>query len=115
MYAAHLYDAVFLYATALGATLRENNITDPAEIMEAAKDGKSLFKRIIADRKYDSQSILLSDTFSYLLFVSFHSSLDSHRFEICFGKVWSAPSFYHVFRSRDNIFRDCITQISCLN
>lgn len=55
MYAAHLYDAVFLYATALGATLRENNVTDPEEIKEAAKDGKSLFKRIIGDRKYHSK------------------------------------------------------------
>ena len=77
MYAAHLYDAVFLYATALGATLRENNITDPAEIMEAAKDGKSLFKRIIADRKYDSQSIFLSDTFSKEVVIHSHLLFDS--------------------------------------
>lgn len=56
MYAAHLYDAVLLYATALGATLRQNNLTDPAKIIEAAKDGKSLFQHIIRDRKYDSKS-----------------------------------------------------------
>ena len=55
MYAAHLYDAVLLYATALGMTLREGNVTEPADIIEAAKDGRSLFKRIIERRKYDSQ------------------------------------------------------------
>lgn len=54
MYAAHLYDAVLLYATALGATLRERNLTDRDAIIEAAKDGRSLFKRIIDRRKYDS-------------------------------------------------------------
>lgn len=55
MYAAHLYDAVFLYGTALGTTLREKNITEPADIIEAAKDGRFLFKRIIERSKYDSK------------------------------------------------------------
>lgn len=59
MYAAHLYDAVILYANALGATLKEKNLTEPADIIEAAKDGRSLFKHIIRDRKYDSKSIRL--------------------------------------------------------
>lgn len=55
MYAAHLYDAVLLYATALGVTLKEGNLTEPHQIVEAAKDGRSLFKRIIERRKYDSK------------------------------------------------------------
>ena len=63
MYAAHLYDAVLLYATALGATLRENKLTDETKIIEAAKDGKSLFQHIIRDRKYDSKFVL----FHYIL------------------------------------------------
>ncbi|KAI9555200.1 hypothetical protein GHT06_017715 [Daphnia sinensis] len=54
MYAAHLYDAVLLYATALGAVLRENNLTEPAKIVEAAKNGTRLFQHIIRDRKYES-------------------------------------------------------------
>lgn len=54
MYAAHLYDAVLLYATALGAVLRENNLTEPAKIVEAAKNGTYLFQHIIRDRKYES-------------------------------------------------------------
>lgn len=59
MYAAHLFDAVVLYATALGDMLRQNQLTEPADIIEAAKDGRSLFKRIIQNRKYDSKSSLL--------------------------------------------------------
>ena len=58
MYAAHLFDAVVLYATALGDMLRQNQLTEPADIIEAAKDGRSLFKRIIQNRKYDSKSSL---------------------------------------------------------
>ena len=63
MYAAHLYDAVLLYATALGATLRKNKLTDATKIIEAAKDGKSLFQHIIRYRKYDSKFVL----FHYIL------------------------------------------------
>lgn len=58
MYAAHLYDAVLLYATALGAVLRENNLTEPAKIVEAAKNGTYLFQHIIRDRKYESKSFI---------------------------------------------------------
>lgn len=54
MYAAHLYDAVLLYARALGATLKENNLTDPHSITEAAKDGKTLFQKI-HNRTYESE------------------------------------------------------------
>lgn len=57
MYAAHLYDAVMLYATALGVALREKNVTDPETIIEMAKDGRSLFQRIIQRRQYDSQCL----------------------------------------------------------
>lgn len=55
MYAAHLYDAVMLYAKALGAALKEGNVTDPKAIIETAQDGRSLFKRIIKQHQYDSQ------------------------------------------------------------
>lgn len=55
MYAAHLYDAVILYATALGDMLRAKKLTEPADIIEAAKDGRSLFHRIIENRKYESK------------------------------------------------------------
>jgi hypothetical protein len=63
MYAAHLYDAVLLYARALAATLREKNLTDPLSITEAAKDGKSLFTKI-HNRTYESE-FFLRVLFSY--------------------------------------------------
>lgn len=56
MYAAHLYDAVILYARALGKMLKEKNLTEPADIIEAAKNGRELFQCIIANRTYESKS-----------------------------------------------------------
>ncbi|XP_057366529.1 receptor-type guanylate cyclase Gyc76C-like [Daphnia carinata] len=53
MYAAHLYDAVLLYANALAAVLKDNNLTEPAKIVEAAKNGTRLFQHI-RGRKYNS-------------------------------------------------------------
>lgn len=55
MYAAHLYDAVLLYARALATTLKKHNLTDPYNITEAAKDGKTLFQNIIQNRTYESE------------------------------------------------------------
>jgi len=55
IYAAHLYDAVMLYANALSQIIRGSNLTDPADILEAAKDGRSLFHKIIEQRKYTSK------------------------------------------------------------
>ena len=79
MYAAHLFDAVVLYATALGDMLRQNQLTEPADIIEAAKDGRSLFKRIIQNRKYDSKSsLLLKIKFSQ------NSSVDRDLFIVLF-------------------------------
>lgn len=77
MYAAHLYDAVLLYARALGATLREHNLTDPYSITEAAKDGKSLFKNIIRDRKYESEFF-----WGGFLIVGFYGPLNSIYFRL---------------------------------
>jgi len=54
MFAANLYDAVMLYANALSRTIRSRNLTDPSQIIEAAKNGRELFENIIAQRKYTS-------------------------------------------------------------
>lgn len=86
MYAAHLYDAVLLYARALGATLREHNLTDPYNITEAAKDGKSLFKHIIRDRKYESEFFYFK---SYFL----HESYLFYRLNTLYSIVWICFSF----------------------
>ena len=55
MFAANLYDAVMLYANALSRTIRSRNLTDPSQIIEAAKNGRELFENIIAQRKYTSK------------------------------------------------------------
>lgn len=55
MYAAHLYDAVVMYAQALSQAITESNSTEPEDIIRMAKDGNSLFKRIINARKYLSK------------------------------------------------------------
>ena len=52
MYAAHLYDAVLLYANALRESVAQ--LTDPVAILEAAKDGRALFKKIIDRDHYTS-------------------------------------------------------------
>lgn len=62
MYAAHLYDAVMLYATALGGLLKEKNLTEASDIIEAAQDGKALFQRIITKPEYNSEFFFLEDT-----------------------------------------------------
>lgn len=62
MYAAHLYDAVFLYANALSRVIRESNKTEPEDIIEVAKNGRALFKQIIQERKYHSEDRLISSS-----------------------------------------------------
>lgn len=78
LYAAHLYDAVILYATALNATIHDRNLTSPADITEAAKDGRSLFQRIIDKRKYQSE---YRESLSILLFAN--NLLIYHNFLVC--------------------------------
>ena len=57
IYAAHLFDAVMLYANALSQTIKSANLTNPSDILEAAKNGRSLFQQIIEQRKYTSKSV----------------------------------------------------------
>ncbi len=55
MFAAHLYDAVMLYAKALNRTITNGNLTEPSQIVEAAMDGRKMFSTIISDREYPSK------------------------------------------------------------
>ena len=55
IYAAHLYDAVMLFANALSQLIKSANLTDPFDILETAKNGRSLFQKIIEQRQYTSK------------------------------------------------------------
>lgn len=67
LYAAHLFDAVILYAEALNGSIAELSASvngdeiEPEQVAELAKDGKALFKRINS-RKYNSKSRLCAKT-----------------------------------------------------
>ena len=102
MYAAHLFDAVILYAEALNSSIAELSASvsdaelEPEQIAELAKDGKSLFKRI-KSRKYNSKSFIVPHSqfpHSKLRFVwtaRRHGSVDSDRRERRLGGQLHGP------------------------
>ena len=53
MFAAHLFDAVMLYAKALNRTIA--NLTDPEQILQTARDGRKLFNTITSEHSYTSE------------------------------------------------------------
>ncbi len=53
MFAAHLFDAVMLYAKALNRTIA--NLTEPEQILQAARDGRKLFNTITSEHSYTSE------------------------------------------------------------